>query len=266
MKILIFLFLFILSFFVVNAHDDNTNHEEPEACSVDRPNCAAPDLVKDKRTLEVLKQIPTTFLKINYISKHLILPFFTYILLAFLVVGILITCLFFSKKNAKRIVISWIVLLVLLGLLYSVMQYYAQDPEGGVIVCKDPNHCEVSMHVHADLKVSMCGKEIIFPSERGDLSKVHTHKERNKLHWHDLEKIDPKTKEIVNTSKLTLHAFFEQMRERFTDTCLLERCNGDSCPGSKNPGKVSMMVNGVPNTKFEKYIWKDGDKMVVMFE
>ena len=120
------------------------------------------------------------------------------------------------------------------------------------------------MHIHAEITAKVCGEKIMFGLERGDLSKAHTHKERNLIHWHDTEKIDMESKEIINKEELTLGSFFEQMEIKFNKECLNDKCNGDLCNGDK--GMVRMFVNGEENFEFDKYVWKNGDKVEIKFE
>ena len=248
---------------------------EGQSCSATRP-CEAPNITPEGRIGDVLSQLPTTELKLNYLSKNVILPNFTWILTGAFIIFILISAYLFVKKKNKAIkpALIWLILFaIILGLTYSVAQYYAQEVEGGVIVCKTSDDCAISMHIHADIEVTVCGKEHSFGFEKGPLDKSHTHKEKNKLHWHDLEKIDPVTKEVINPTELTLGSFFEQMGETFTSTCLLDKCNGDLCSDGKK-GTVTMAVihkgqsesDRVNNQEFDKYVWKDGDKIWINFE
>lgn len=258
-------FLFIIA--LVLASVTIFAQEEPEACFADRTTCAAPDLTAGQRTWDVIKQLPTTELKLNYIADKIILPNFKWIVVSLAGLLLLIGTLLYAKKKTKALKPTLVLLvigLISLGLLYSVSVYYKEGVEGGIIVCQTPDDCAISMHIHADIEVSVCGEEHIFGFEVGDLSKSHTHKERNKIHWHDLEKVNVETHEIIDSYELTVGAFFEQMGEKFTSECLLDKCVPDSCNGS--PGKITMTVNDVPNTELEKYIWSDGDKIVVKYE
>jgi hypothetical protein len=100
--------------------------------------------------------------------------------------------------------------------------------------------------------------------EKGDLSKQHTHKERNLIHWHDKLPYDRSTSTVLDWNPLKLGVFFEQMEMRFNSTCIGDRCNGDKCP-SGNVGTLKMTVNGVDNAEFDQYVWKDQDKISIRF-
>ncbi len=41
------------------------------------------------------------------------------------------------------------------------------------------------MHIHSDIHLTICGQKFDFPRETGPLSGLHTHKEKNYLHFHD---------------------------------------------------------------------------------
>lgn len=233
-----------------------------EACFADRP-CSTPEI--EGRTWAVLQQLPTLTLKLNYFSSHVFLPHLQGIIFIYIILCLALAFLLISKrKKIKNILLTELILLIFFGLIYSVAQYYNQDVEQGIIICKNQNDCSLSQHTHADLEVSVCGKEHIFPFEKGDLDKAHTHKEKNKIHFHTLLKVDPLTNEILDPTELKIKSFFKQMGERFDANCILDKCNGDLC--STTPGKTSMTVNTIENSQLENYIWKDGDTIRISFE
>ncbi len=81
--------------------------------------------------------------------------------------------------------------------------------------------------------------------EEGELEGQHTHSEPNKLHWHGLIPVDPKTKEVTDWSAL-------EVQKIVTDFKLSR---------GRTP---KFIVNGkeVPST----YIWKDGDVIEIRYE
>ncbi len=174
-----------------------------------------------------------------------------------------------KKRNdlsILNIIACLIIILIVLGLAYSFYVYKKNIGEKGenFIVCKDEDNCIASMHIHADIKVKVCSKEIDFPLEKGELAGLHTHKERNLIHFHERLKYDNKTNSIIETDKLKLGAFFDIMNVKLTNECVADKCNGDSCNG--RTGSMKMFVNGVENNEFNNYVWEDKDNIEIIFE
>jgi hypothetical protein len=82
------------------------------------------------------------------------------------------------------------------------------------------------------------------------MTMMHTHDESGVLHW-----------EVVHIPKredLYLGNFFQGWGKTFNKTCIFQFCNGPE-------GSVKMFVNGKRNNNFEKYVIRDGDKIVIEF-
>ncbi|MBI1969159.1 hypothetical protein HYS48_00565 [Candidatus Woesearchaeota archaeon] len=169
-----------------------------------------------------------------------------------------------SKEKIKGSIIWVVSLAVVLVLAYSV--YYVKitgAEKEGLIVCEG-EQCFWAAHIHAEMEVTVCGENIRFEKEEGNLGEAHTHKEEALIHWHDKVPIDPNTKEILDKKPLMLGAFFEQMEYPFDHGCIGEYCNGDACPEG-NIGTLQMWVNGIENDEFEQFVWKDGDQIKIIF-
>jgi len=222
------------------------------------------------RFWDIVRQLPNFQLKMEYLGQNLVLPNFGWITLVSLVI-LAALLVIFRNHYFPQGKIAWnpvltlaIFFAVILGLLFSVFTFYSEGGESGIVVCKTPEECTIAMHVHADIAVHLCGEDVSFPLETGLLSMAHTHKERNLIHWHDVEPVDPATEAMMDPSELTLKAFFEQMEMRFADGCIGDYCNGDACPGGA-AGAIKMSVNGVPSEEYENYVWKDGDEIEIEF-
>jgi hypothetical protein len=154
----------------------------------------------------------------------------------------------------------WISIATLAGvgiigvLAYSVMMFQSSSYEKqGFITCNAENTvCEESKHIHADVHVTLCSNVINFPKEKGDTGKQHTHKERNKIHWHARINVDPVAQSYIDASPRRLSAFFEQM-----ETPIPTTCNG-------KPAAVQVLANGQAQTM--DYVWSDGDLIHVIVE
>lgn len=170
------------------------------------------------------------------------------------------------RKKSSRSKTRWIVpaligiaICILIGFLaYSVISFKQSTYEAqGFITCDEGNTvCEESKHIHADIEVSICGKAIIFPKEKGNTDKQHTHKERNKIHWHARIPVDPQEyATYIDPSPRTLGAFMQQMELSIPATC-----------GSLNRAQTRVEVNGATHNDGMSYVWQDGDIIHVIVE
>ncbi|MDO8583238.1 MAG: hypothetical protein Q7R51_01800 [bacterium] len=164
-----------------------------------------------------------------------------------------------KKKKRKCFTTPLFVLIIILiiGFLgYSVFTYQnsQQEQEGFFTCSKDGKTCEISRHIHSEIEMSVCGEEIIFPKEKGNLNKQHTHKEKNRLHWHARIKVDPITRKPLDQTPLNLASFLEQMEYKFPEAC-----------PSNSSSQLKVYVNGQFAEDKLNYIWKDADKISVLF-
>lgn len=162
-----------------------------------------------------------------------------------------------KRRNPLLFIVSGILLTFLIGFgVYSVVTYQnsSQEAEGFLTCNANKTKCELSQHIHADIKMTVCGEEITFPKEKGNINLQHTHKENNKLHWHARIKVDPQTQEPLDTTPMQLKAFLEQM-----DYTLPA-----SCPNNANP-VLSVEINATPTEKLLEYVWSDGDIITVEY-
>ena len=187
-----------------------------------------------------------------------------------LVVVAFLLCLIFlytakSRKLKTGIVLSLIILLTA-GLAYSVVIVHTSGAaQRGVKVCVSDSECYWSAHIHAELELDICGDASYrFPIEVGPLDGPHTHEEKNRIHFHERLRIDPKTEIILNTSLLHVGTFLDNMEVEFSRDMIQDKKNGDVC--NDKPGYVKMYVNEKPNGAFRDYVWKDGDKIRIVFD
>ncbi len=168
-----------------------------------------------------------------------------------------------KRKSFVPLLVSLIITVISLGLAYSVATFYQTGGERGFIVCSTAG-CELAVHYHSQLEINVCGKPVHLPLEAGDLNRQHTHKERDRLHYHSLIRADEKSN-ILEPEKLRLGELFDTVGIKFTKECFDKYCNGDKCPDGKQ-GRLLMLVNGLPNEHLQEYNWKDGDKIKIEFE
>lgn len=166
-----------------------------------------------------------------------------------------------KKKSSSNVVFkitgAIVVLLIAVGLWYSVTQYQSSDEEQtGFLVCNKENTiCENSQHIHADIDVQVCGKEIEFGKEKGRTDKQHTHKEKNKIHWHARMRVDPVTKQPLDPTLISVQSFLDQMAYSFPT----------SCPNNPSP-TMKVTINNVQRPEGLQAHWVDGDKIHVIYQ
>ncbi len=187
----------------------------------------------------------------------------------YLVIGgisIILSILFFKKLGIKKLSKYWIFLLILIVISYGWIYYSKSNiQKEGVVICKTENDCVLASHIHANVDGSVCGEPIKLPLDTGDSTKEpHTHKERNRIHWESLLKVDGTTKEILDYTPLKLGTFMQVMDINFNSTCIYDKCNGDLC--NDKVGRLKMWVNNIENNQYDNYVWKDGDLILIKFE
>ena len=103
-------------------------------------------------------------------------------------------------------------------------------------------------HVDANLEITICGKVFDLPKDRGTLDNIHTHKEKNVLHWHGTGEGDSD-----RTTKNLMEIILKDEIPK-------------SCTAKGIPIKLDLTVNGQVQTDPQNYIWEDSDKLTLTFE
>lgn len=141
-------------------------------------------------------------------------------------------------------------------LAYSAYIFQSSNQEEkGFFVCNDERtECRLSQHIHSEIVANVCGNELTFPRETGRTDEMHTHKERNFMHWHSPINVDPETHEPIGEERyrVTTQAFFDQMGFEFPE----------ACPNNPNP-ELTVHVNEELNEDGLDYVWVDGDDVVI---
>lgn len=84
------------------------------------------------------------------------------------------------------------------------------ESEKAAIVCKKENECFWTAHIHATIKVFQDNNEILLTFEQGKLEGIHTHTEKNNLHWHGLIRVD-QTREVKDWSAFTIERLLKDL-------------------------------------------------------
>ncbi len=116
------------------------------------------------------------------------------------------------SKQTKKIIKIVAGLLVLGVAVYfgkmAIDEYNRQIEAQGIVVCQDED-CIKTMHIHADIEFDLCGEKLALPREIGPLTGLHTHKERNYLHFHDEVDLDYQTREQEFDQRLSIQEVIE---------------------------------------------------------
>lgn len=125
------------------------------------------------------------------------------------------------------------------------------------------------IHWHPELTIYVKGQKQDIPANIGigqqyssskwydpmmQMTDIHTHDNSGVLHWEVMDNMTPVTKEHVR-----LGNFFDIWGKPFSSTQLFDKHNGPE-------GKVTMTVNGQPNTEFDQYVVHNKDQIVIRFE
>jgi len=112
------------------------------------------------------------------------------------------------------------------------------------------------IHYHPELEIYIHGEKQDIPADIGLLAGGH-----NPVHTHDPDGIIHLEfgGGTVRGSDTRLGKFFKVWNKEFNSNQIMDYVSGSD-------GVVSMTVNGEPNTEFENYEMKDGDKIVIRYE
>lgn len=141
-----------------------------------------------------------------------------------------------QETSLVKKILTAIILIAVGGLIYySIGEYNKQKAAEGIVICNtETNECLKTLHIHADITIDVCGHIVDLQREVGDLSGLHTHKEKNYLHFHDKLQLEPATKEQLFDKRLSLQEVFDAFK---IDPA--EHCTGST------PIVTDVTVNGV---------------------
>lgn len=111
--------------------------------------------------------------------------------------------------------------------------------------------CFYTSHIDIYLTIKIWGEERTLPFEKGDLTKAHTHADKNKVHWHSLIPVNPTTRELER--QLILSEYIDDLGIPFADDRIYNFKNGDVGPNGK-PGFLKMLVEGKPRNELRNFI------------
>lgn len=155
-------------------------------------------------------------------------------------------------------VISLLILIFIIAtiILFFVVAHYFGNIESvrsekPIVICIPHDvpiqnqKCFWTAHIHAMVKVFKNNKEEPIGYEQGNLEDVHTHAEKNKLHWHGLIAVDKKTREVQDWSIFRIDNIPKNLGISIQENPRF-KVNGQQQDGS--------------------YIWHDGDNIEIYYE
>ena len=156
-----------------------------------------------------------------------------------------------SPKKILKYSLTLIVLAALgYGIYYSVGQYNLTKEN--ITVCHEGN-CVRTMHIHADLDMTICGTKINLPRETGPLNGLHTHKEKNYLHFHDKVPLMSGENKLTYDKRLSLGEIFEIFEVDFQKLCGKPR----------EEVNLSIKINEQDAPEGLSTMWNDHDNIVI---
>ena len=157
-----------------------------------------------------------------------------------------------QRAKQKKKIITWLIVI----LVFSSLSYWIYSSSKNTTKFNNPNVNlnEVpsgQIHWHPKLTISIDGETQVIPNNigltPGKHSPTHTHDEGDgTIH---LENMNPK----AQPETMSLGYFFNQWRESFNETCILDKCT------NIHGGELHMYVNDEENFEFEKFIFKGED-------
>jgi len=166
-----------------------------------------------------------------------------------------------AKKRGRRfslMVLAGVLVLVIAagGIFLGPSIRKSFEPEAQANITREQamgfcmQHGGVKLHIHPELRIIIDGSLVTIPEGVGILSNcmkpIHTHDPSGTLHIESAYRDYP----------YTLGDFFEVWGQPFNSGQILS-CKADPTQ------RITMTVNGVPNNEYEKYVMRDGDKIVI---
>ena len=157
------------------------------------------------------------------------------------------------KSKLRPIIIS----LAILGVV-GFIGYALTRPEATPEQAKPTDANVVSengLHYHPQLTIYINGEKQTIPANIGmsgsNHKSPHTHDEKGELHWENTGRV---TKDDLRLGKL-----FENWGKKFSATQLLDKTDPSGT-------KITMTVNGQPNTEFGNHLVADGEQIEIRYQ
>jgi hypothetical protein len=154
------------------------------------------------------------------------------------------------NRKMKRAGIGVIGLLILAGGGFAALQSFDTSPpttNESIGVGTDP------VHWHADYQITVCGEDRVL---RDGPMLAHTHGEKS-FHLEGRR---------TSREQATLGWVANQLGAEFSNSGILGYEEPESCPGTEEPGNLTVEANGETLEDPENYILRDGDMITITYE
>lgn len=178
----------------------------------------------------------------------------------------------FSKKEEKSGIIKPMLMfigaiIIIVVIIIAYLQYSSTDNEKyntrGLIFPLG------NIHWHPIPTITVCGQDVSLPDVlailgpgAGPESYIGT----ADLHIHPGDPAFHMELDASVPSQITLGLAMHNIGYTFSSTTLMNKKNGDICPDSNSPGRVSVILNGQPNYDYENLVMEDGDQIHMIFQ
>ncbi|NDK09246.1 hypothetical protein GW846_00515 [Candidatus Gracilibacteria bacterium] len=137
--------------------------------------------------------------------------------------------------------------LVIIPIIWIILMIVFREPVSGD---------SKQVHWHLPLSYNLCGDTKMIPDSG----------QHGILHGHDDDQIHVEGIVDMENRNETLGGYFDAANITFNENQIGEYQNGTRCEGSDNPGKLSVLVNGVENTEYRNYILNENDTVEIKFQ
>jgi hypothetical protein len=159
-----------------------------------------------------------------------------------------------SKINYKRFK-NWAILIIVAAILvFSGVYLFNSDSQNvPVTEINIISHSNAVLHIYSNLEILINEEKFLIPANigisQGVMRPIHTHDSSGEIHI-----------EGPYARDFTLGEFFQIWGKNFNSSCIFEYCTQNG-----KAGELKMFVNGQENLKFENYVMRDGDKIIIKY-
>jgi len=156
-----------------------------------------------------------------------------------------------EKKESTRKILEISLWVIAIGIVIGVVFWVVTLPK----LPQTEIISNTGVHWHPHLSIKINGENIEIPANIGIGGAVH-----NPMHTHEADGIiHAEYSGVVREKDLTLGNFFKIWGKTFNSNEIMGNIDGEG-------GKLKMLVNGVENKEFDKYVMKDNDNIEIIFE
>ena len=152
-----------------------------------------------------------------------------------------------------KIILVIIGIAIIISIYWAISSYIAESNYCKKTPAKEINigsHANLALHIHADLKIMIDGKELPIPANirimPGVMRPIHTHDSSGEIHI-----------EGPCERKFRLGEFFNIWGRGFSRECIFDYCIEN--------GTLKVKINGAEDNNFENYIIREKDNILIEY-